>query len=284
MKKKTALFLALLMTVAVLFSGCGEELGLANTEVKIKVADGKAVVTELPNKTGITEITIPDEYENAPVTEIADYSGCNLENAEKINIGKNVEKIGVWAFENNQNLKEFSVDPENKYFCSVDGVLFTKDMKELLFYPVARGIEKTEIKKDDGKTEEVERITYSVPEGVEKIRSKAFYKCEKLYSLTLPSTIKSIEEKAFFKCTSMENINLPEGVTNIDKDAFSCCSSLKAITVPGTVTAIGDYAFYNCTALLDVKMQCKKENVTLGQKWQPTDNGIEIKKVNIIWE
>ncbi len=284
MKKKTALFLAILMTVAVLFSGCGEELGLANTKVKIKVSDGKAVVTELPNKTGITEITIPDEYENAPVTEIADFAGCNLENAEKINIGKNVEKIGVWAFENNQNLKEFSVDPENKYFCSVDGVLFTKDMKELLFYPVARGIEKTEIKKDGGKTEEVKRITYTVPEGVEKIRSKAFYKCDKLYSLTLPETLLTIEEKAFFKCSSLENINLPSKLGAMEKDAFSCCSSLKSVTVPASVTAIGDYAFYNCTSLLDIKMQCKKENVTLGQKWQPTDNGIEMKDVKIIWE
>lgn len=284
MKKKFVLLLALLMTFAVLFSGCGEEMGLANSEVKIKVSDGKATVTELPNKTGISEITIPDEYEGAPVTEIADYAGCNLENAEKIIIGKNVEKIGTWAFENNRNLKEFSVSSENKYFCSVDGVLFTKDMKELLFYPPARKAEIFKIKNDDGKEEDVKRITYSVPEGVEKIRTKAFYKCENMYSLTLPSTLKFIEEKAFFKCTSMISVNIPEGVTSIDKDAFSCCSSLKTVTVPSTVTAIGDYAFYNCTSLLDVKMNCKKENVTLGKKWQPTDNGIEIKEVKVVWE
>lgn len=284
MKKKTALFLALLFVISVLFSGCGEELGLGNDDVKIKISDGKAIVTELPNKTGITEITVPDEFENVPVTEIADFAGCNLESAERINIGKNVEKIGVWAFENNQNLKEFSVDPENKYFCSVDGVLFTKDMKELLFYPLSKGIETAEQKTDDGKTEEVKRITYSVPDGVEKIRSKAFYKCEKLYSLSLPETVVQIEEKAFFKCTSLENINLPSSVTSIEKDAFGYCSALKEITVPASVKSIGDYAFYNCTSLLNVEMQCKKENVTLGEKWQPTNNGIEIKEVNIVWE
>lgn len=284
MKKKTALFLALLIAVSVLFSGCGEELGLGNTDVKIKVSDGKAVVTELPNKTGITEITVPDEYENVPVTEIADFAGCNLESAEKINIGKNVEKIGVWAFENNQNLKEFAVDPENKYFCSVDGVLFTKDMKELLFYPLAKGIETVEVKTEDGKTEKVKRITYQVPDGVEKIRSKAFYKCEKLYSLSLPETVTTLEEKVFFKCSSLENVNLPSAVTYIGKDAFGYCTALKDITVPPSVTGIGDYAFYNCTSLLNITMQCKKENVTFGQKWQPTNNGMEIKDVKVVWE
>lgn len=284
MKKKTALFLAILIAVSVLFGGCGEELGLGNSEVKIKVEDGKAVVTELPNKSGITEITIPDVYEDAPITEIADFAGCNLENAEKINIGKNVEKIGVWAFENDQNLKEFSVDPENKYFCSVDGVLFTKNMKELLFYPLAKGVQTVEIKNADGKPEKVKRITYSVPDGVEKIRTKAFYKCGSLYSITLPETLKSIEEKAFFRCSSLEEINLPDGVTNIDMDAFGYCTALKSITVPKSVSSIGDYAFYNCTSLHSITMKCKKDSVSLGQKWQPTDNGIEIKKVNILWE
>ncbi len=284
MKKRLALFLALLIALSVLFSGCGEELGLGNSDVKISVSDGKGIVKELPNKTGITEITVPDEYEGVPVTEIADFAGCNLENAEKINIGKNVEVIGVWAFENNQKLKEFYVDPENKYFCSVDGVLFTKDMKELLFYPLARGIEEVKVKGGDGKEQSAKRITYSVPNGVEKIRSKAFYKCEKLYALTLPDKLKSIEEKAFFKCTSLEIINIPDGVEEIGKDAFGYCSGIKEISVPSSVKTIGDYAFYNCTSLLKVNMLCKKENVTLGEKWQPTNNGIAISELKIIWE
>lgn len=284
MKKKLTLFLALLIALSVLFSGCGEELGLGNSDVKISVSDGKGIVKELPNKTGITEITVPDEYEGVPVTEIADFAGCNLENAEKINIGKNVEKIGVWAFENNQKLKEFCVDPENKYFCSVDGVLFTKDMKELLFYPLARGIEEVKVKGEDGKEQSAKRITYSVPEGVEKIRSKAFYKCEKLYALTLPDKLKSIEEKAFFKCSSLETVNIPDGTEELGKDAFGYCSGIKEISVPSSVKSIGDYAFYNCTSLLKVNMLCKKENVTLGEKWQPTNNGIEIKELQIIWE
>ena len=39
------------------------------------------------------------------------------------------------SFDCYYSLGNITVDPENPYFCSVNGVLFSKNMKELHFYP-----------------------------------------------------------------------------------------------------------------------------------------------------
>ncbi len=284
MKRKSALILVLIMIIGVLFTGCGEEMGLGNAEIKYSVSENSVSVTELPNKTTIKEVEIPDEYDGLPVTEIADFAGCNLENVEVITIGKNVQKIGSWAFENNQKLKCFVVDPENEYYCSVDGVLFTKDMKQLLFYPLGKDVEEVEKTDSNGKKQKVKSSRYTVPDGVEIIGTKAFYKCSVISEIVLPDSVTEIREKAFFKCSAMENFTIPEKVTVIEKDAFGYCSSLKEITVPKSVTAVGDYAFFNCTNLHTVRMECSQQEVTLGKDWQPTNNGLKIDELNVIWE
>ncbi len=266
MKRKIISAVCILFAFALLFSGCNGQLPTENAKIKYKVENSKAIVTELPNKTTIKTISIPDEYEGSPVTDIADFAGCNLESAELIKIGKNVENIGVWAFENNQNLKAFEVSEENKNFRSVDGVLYTKDMKTLLFYPAAKG------------------ESFVIPDSVEVLRTKCFYKCPNLKSLTLPSKLKRIEEKAFFRCSSLADIKIPDSLEYIGKDSFGYCTELKELTLPKGIKEIGEYAFYNCSNLLKINMKCGKEDVLLGKSWYPTNNGLNIDKLEIIWE
>ena len=250
-----------------------------DTSINYKISDGEATVTLVPNKSAVTNIVIPDEYEGVPVTRIADFAAVNLEYAVKVTIGKNVKEIGDWAFGNSRKITEFDVDENNPYFCDVDGVIYSKDMKTILFYPPARGIETT--KNDKG--EEVKTISYTIPEGVETIRTKAFYKCYELTEITLPSTLKSIEEKAFFRC-SLKELTLPDSLTFIGKDAFSYCYDITELTIPESVTQIDEYAFYNCTSLKKLTMLCKEAEMTLGKKWFPTDNGRDLSELNIIWK
>ena len=280
MKKKLSKIILVTLCITFLFSGCSLEK-LAEAKIKYDVNDTQAIVKQVPNKSTITEINIPDEYEGLPVTIVKDFSATNLENVEKITIGKNVKEIGTWAFENNQKLKEFDVDEENEYFCDVDGVLFTKDMKTLLFYPANKDLQKQTKTNDNGESEEIEFSTYIIPEGVETICTKAFYKCQKLKSITLPSTVKTIEEKAFFRCSMAENIILPEGLTFIGKDAFSYCTTFNQITIPSTVTKIDTYAFYNCKSLLEIDILAKENEIELADKWYPTDNGKKIVDLKI---
>lgn len=283
MKKRLIILLALILCMSVMFSGCAEELGLGSDEISFKVENGEATVKEFPDSSTVKEITIPDEYQGAPVTKIADFAAVNIESIEVINIGKNVKEIGNWAFENNQNLKAFNVSDDNPYFCDVDGVLFTKDMKTLLFYPLARGVEIKEETNGNGEKTEVKSIEYSIPRGVETIRTKAFYKCQSLKAITIPETVKTIEEKAFFRCSSLGNIELPQSLEIIGKDAFSYCTSLQKIVIPSSVKQIDTYAFYNCTNLLTVNVLAKESEITLGEKWYPTDNGKSMGDLKITW-
>lgn len=81
--------------------------------------------------------------------------------SKKINISQYVEEIGSNPFFRCSSLAEISVDADNKYFCSNDGVLFNKDKTVLLVYP--------EGKKSD---------KYVVPESVKSISYDAFgYYC-----------------------------------------------------------------------------------------------------------
>ncbi len=269
----TALMLVTVLCFCLASCSSGDLASLSgNTDITLEIENGEATVTAVPNKSTVTEIVIPDEYEGVPVTKIADFAAVNLEYVTKISIGKNVKEISDWAFGNSKKITAFEVDDANPYICDVDGVIFTKDMKTLLFYPPAGGV-KTEKDKDGN---EVKTISYVIPEGVEVIRSKAFYKCYELNEITLPSTLKAVEEKAFFRC-SLKSLILPEGLEAIGKDAFAFNSAIEKLTVPASVKQIDEYAFFSCTAMLEVNMQGTESEMTLGKKWYPTKNGDELK-------
>ena len=277
MKKIISLTVILVLLCACLCSCDISDITGGNLKIKYKADGDNLIVTSVPDNVTLPELVIPDEHEGKPVTGIADFAIVNLENVTKITIGKNVSEIGLWALENNKKVTAIEVDDENEHFCDLDGVLYTKDMKTLLFYPMARGV--TEAEDEAGNT--VKCISYEIPEGVETVRTKAFYKCSDVRSLTLPSTLKTIEEKAFFRC-SITEIILPEGLLTIGKDAFSY-TGLKTIEIPSSVKEIGEYAFYNCTSLLEINVGSPEGELTLGQKWYPTNNGLNISELVISW-
>lgn len=121
------------------------------------------------------EFTIP-----STVTKIGDaaFFNCRL---TKINIPASVESIGAGAFQSSYNLTEFNVASDNANYKSVDGVLFTKDGKELIQYPLLK-----------------EGDTYTIPEGVEVIRWYAFGNGYELKTITVPSSAIEIEYGAFW--------------------------------------------------------------------------------------
>ncbi len=277
--KRSIICILLAFTLCFSLAACsGDFEGFSgNVDITCTVTDSEAAVTKVPNKSIVTEIVIPDEYEGVPITAIEDFAATNLEYVTKVTIGKNVKEISDWAFGNSRKIAEFEVDESNPYICDVDGVLYTKDMKTLLFYPPARDI----ITETDSEGNEVSTISYVIPEGVETIRSKAFYKCYEITEITLPSTVKAIEEKAFFRC-NLNEIELPDGLEFIGKDAFSFCSNLKEITIPSSVTRIDEYAFYMCSSMTQVNVEAKESEMTLGEKWYPTNDEVKIDNADIV--
>ncbi len=191
----------------------------------------------------------PDEYiadingKYAPLVALGDFSLPNNSYLTSITIGPEISYIGKWVFNNCQNLREFKVDPANKWFKAVDGVLYTIDGKELVAYPEARGYDDKGNEKS-GENTWVPYSTYEIPDGVAKIWYYAFYKVDTLASVAFPPTLKEIGEMAFWTCNSLESLKLNEGLEVIAKDAFSYNVNLEGdIVFPSTLCSIGDFAF-----------------------------------------
>ena len=120
------------------------------------------------------------------------------------------------------NLTAFHVaDNFSTFYTAIDGVLFNKNMTELLAYPMGKFVE-----------------TYSIPDGVTRIATCAFASCWNLTEIVFPDTLETIGEGAFFDCRSLGEVVLPDGVITIMREAFAWCSSLTSITIPRSVTYI----------------------------------------------
>lgn len=292
MKKIIAIILALAVPVCI-FSSCSLKLDLNAVAIKYKEVEGGLVVSGYTDKTMNTDIVIPDEVDGKPVVAVLDFGICNAESLVKITIGKNVKAIGTWAFTNNQHLKEFAVDPANENFTAKDGILFTKDMTELCFYPCGRNINfdkygrpETEkvINEETGKEEEITvTTTYEIPDGVKVIRSKAFYKCYYVNVTKFPDSIERIEEKAFHRTSALENFTMPANLTYIGKDAFAYDDKLTELTIPSKIKEIGEYAFFYCMGMEKLTVDAKESDLILGTKWQPTDKGKISDKCEVVF-
>ncbi len=276
MKKFKRIIAVLLAAfIALAFTACREKEN--NIEYEYDEETDSYKVVYYTDTTNTKELTIPDEYNVKPVTAIAQLSISSADTLEVINIGKNINFIDNWGITGCLHLKSINVSKENESYCSIDGVLFTKDMKTIVSYPNANKA----VYSASGALEQ--KAEYEVPEGVENISKCAFYKCYGLEKVTLPSTIKIIDERAFHKCENMKTINFPEGLTTIGFDAFIGCSGLEKIELPSTIEKIGDFAFYNASNIKEMKINTKQENVELGKKWEPSSTGRTLGDLEITW-
>jgi len=272
--KKIIAVICLLTLVCTLFAACSKK---TEEEVKYEVTEeGTVKITSYTDSSVRTEITIPDEIDGMPVTEIADYSLFNADSLQKITIGKNVKTIGDWGLTNNKRMTEYVVDEANEYFTAVDGILFSKDMKTIISYPTAKNIEFDKF----GQTIECkDRTTYVIPDGVEHIANRAFYRCIYLTDITIPATVTTIGDMSFHRCENLTSIDLPDGLVSIGRDAFTYCKALTEIEFPASLESIGAYAFCYDENITHVIFNSAEGSVELGEKWFPTKDGKVIKEL-----
>lgn len=256
-KKITASVLAVVLLV-LCFSSCSLT-GEKATEYK--ETEGGLALYRYTESSTETEFVIPDEVDGKPVVKVDRFGMANAEYLTKITIGKNVSEIDIWAFTNCSKLEAFEVDPENRYFTAIDGVLYNKDVTEILFYPNG----KTPLIKDD-KEQVIGGGEYVAPATLKSIRANAFYVCWNLYSVTLNEGLETIGNKAFIKCDNVRTLNIPSTVTKIGDDALSYMNTLTSLEIPSSVTEIGDYAFFATETILDkIVIHNKRENIKIGK-------------------
>lgn len=200
-----------------------------------------------------------------PVVAVEAFTIVSDEYVEYIHIGKDVAYISEQAFYYCKKLKAVTVDAENPYFCAVDGVLYSKDMKKLLLHPIRWD------ERENEAGELVPNDSYVIPDGVEFVGGYSFYKNTALVHLTLPDSLRTIGDMAFFGCNNLWSIWLPEGLEAIGADAFSYCWSMSPVMyIPASVKSIGHHAFFSCSALTVFYMGADSADaLSLGEAWLP---------------
>lgn len=97
--------------------------------------DGSCTVASVGSFSGNTLIIPAENANGETVTGIADgaFEGCTF--IERLTIPATVKSIGSGVFSGCSALCDITVNSSNTKYCSVGGVLFTKDKTELICYP-----------------------------------------------------------------------------------------------------------------------------------------------------
>ena len=157
---------------------------------------------------GLTSVTIPDNVTNIGWGA---FSGCS--GLTSMTIGSGITDLEEWLsgyFFGCEQIRFFSVSPDNPCYKSVSGLLLTKNGKTLV-----RGV----------------NGSVNIPDGVTRIERFAFFGCRGLTSVTISDSVTSIGDNAFHGCGSLRNFSIPSNVTSIGSLVFYECSQLTSVDV-----------------------------------------------------
>lgn len=156
------------------------------------------------NCTNLVSVVIPDIVASIGVSAF-----YNCKSLTNVDIPASVTNIAVSAFRSS-GVMSFFVDENNPTYSSKNGLLLSKDGKDLII----------------GSNGDV-----VIPDSVTSIRDYAFYECRGLTSVTIPNSVTSIGNSAFYWCNGLTSIMIPDSVTSIGDSVFMGCR-LKSITIP----------------------------------------------------
>lgn len=183
---------------------------------------------------------------NLPGTLVTYNNAISLTGLTSLNFPASVQYIT----NRNENyyIEDYTVDEENPYFTSKNGILFTKDMTELVAFP----------------TNKTEYLGYKIPDSVTKIGNNAcMYSDFKVVDL---NNVVTIGDEAF-RYSQLESVEFPSSVTSIGKTAFSGNSKLEKVTFAAslddedTTLAMGDFTFSSCGNLTSLTVPAYVENI-----------------------
>ncbi|MBR5336808.1 MAG: leucine-rich repeat protein [Lachnospiraceae bacterium] len=158
----------------------------ANDKEKVlTISDG---ITAIPKETfkgcdNVKSVILPESL--TTIRENA-FEGCSA--LTEITLPKNVQYIDPGAFSDWNSNGSLVLEEGNNYYSITDGVLYDKDIEELIWCPGSRtGL-------------------YRIPETVTNVYSKAFKGCSGLTSIVIPFSVTSIGSDAFYGCDSITDI------------------------------------------------------------------------------
>ncbi|WP_303805062.1 leucine-rich repeat protein [Ruminococcus flavefaciens] len=185
----------------------------------------KFVLITRVNKEDIEEFTVPETYKDKPVVGLTDGPFRDCKNLKKINLSKNIA-VFDWIYIAEEGIEEITVPEDSKYFTAVDGVIYTKYMKELVACPSAGG--KTEL---------------TIPDETVSIDRGALACCRDLKKVTMGANVEKIYPSAFWGCSGLTEVNFSQKLKAIGYFAFAGCSSLESVDLPDSLEEMYEGVF-----------------------------------------
>jgi hypothetical protein len=126
-----------------------------------------------------------------PDLMIIDDAFSGLESLESVLLPGTYHRFRPLIFEDTPNLKTVGFAEDSRHYTIIDGVIYTRDLKQLVYYPQYLSAE-----------------TFFIPESVETILSYAFKDNTHLVTIHVGATMDSIDPVAFMGLTSLEAIHV----------------------------------------------------------------------------
>lgn len=125
------------------------------------------------------------------------------------------------------NLKEIYITPTNGYYKTLDGLLYNKSGRELVWYPQGKDSEEL-----------------ILSEQLDSIRSFALKGC-KVKRVTIPESVTEVGISAFAS-SALEEVTFPQGLTHIRKGVLQECKQLRKVCLGKSTQYVGDYWIAHC--------------------------------------
>lgn len=246
------------------------------------LGDGTYELVKFSNPGDITDITIDyvvdlktgEKDTTKPISVINEYAFNCDEVLNSITFGKDIRSIDGKSIYSCWWVQNVWIDDENPYYCDLDGVIYNKDLTEIVFYPndhdkhlrAQNGYDNL-IDDDGNDMEELwgttnrydekfyqqynrDTRTYVVPSTVTTIGELAFA-YSNIVDLYIPNTVTKMDNMAIFKNTVLTNIfsyDTEAEITDTTYKAIDSMSSIQA-SLPESLEFIGSDCMYYTRAL-----------------------------------
>lgn len=194
-----------------------------------------------------------------------------------VELPASLQDIGS-PFTDCNNLQEIHISPESTLFKTVDGILYDKDEKRLISYPLGKAdtrfvspVEEVDGYVFWGSSGKLRHVSFP---AIKVLYNDTFWRAVSIETVELPN-VEVMHDGAFFHCTALREVAAPRlaeaGVASfkectsletftaprlelIDHEMFSHCTSLQSASFP-KVVSVGAEAFCRCEKLVSLDLR-----------------------------
>ena len=228
----------------------------------------------------VRTFTVPEKYNDLPVTKIASNAVVNLGYIDKVVVTAVVEEIGLGAFVGLTSLKEIELPFVGKSIYS--GINYWNNEKEFGYifgtseatgltscaqvyneggesgdstnYYIPTTLKKATVTGDNKKLDGKQTIKYKLVDG-KRVKADDDETGEGIITEEFDAYSLAVQPYSFYGCSTLEEIDLVGNYDVIYEYTFANCSALKTFAVPEGVTEIRKHAFDDCSALYSIDLK-----------------------------